>query len=87
LEDFVALVAEKPLDFAPGSSSAASRHTFSEQLYDWRKRNDLSQSEAALRLNVSKRTLKEWNTVAPNRDITDGRYRGSNRSTSRVFLA
>ena len=32
----------------------------SERLYDWRKRNDLSQSEAALKLNISKRTLQEW---------------------------
>ena len=32
----------------------------SERLYDWRKKNDLSQSEAALRLNISKRTLQEW---------------------------
>ena len=26
----------------------------------WRERNDLSQSEAALRLQISKRTLQEW---------------------------
>lgn len=32
----------------------------SVRLYDWRKKNDLSQSEAALKLKVSKRTLQEW---------------------------
>ncbi|MBA3651537.1 MAG: helix-turn-helix transcriptional regulator [Chthoniobacterales bacterium] len=32
----------------------------SERLYDWRKKNDLSQSEAALKLKISKRTLQEW---------------------------
>lgn len=31
-----------------------------EQLYDWRKRKNLSQSEAALKLQISKRTLQEW---------------------------
>ena len=34
--------------------------SLSERLYDWRKKNDLSQSEAALTLNISKRTLQEW---------------------------
>jgi DNA-binding transcriptional regulator YiaG len=32
----------------------------SERLYQWRKRNDFSQSEAALELQVSTRTLQEW---------------------------
>ncbi len=32
----------------------------SERLYDWRRKNDFSQSEAALKLNISKRTLQEW---------------------------
>jgi DNA-binding transcriptional regulator YiaG len=32
----------------------------SERLYQWRKRNDFSQSEAALKLQVSTRTLQEW---------------------------
>ncbi len=41
-------------------SSAASMKSLSEQLYDWRKENDLSQSEAAERLKISKRTLQEW---------------------------
>ncbi len=34
--------------------------SLSERLYDWRKQNDLSQSEAALKLKISKRTLQEW---------------------------
>jgi len=29
-------------------------------LSDWRKRNKLSQSEAALKLKISRRTLQEW---------------------------
>jgi DNA-binding XRE family transcriptional regulator len=32
----------------------------SERLYQWRKRKDFSQSEAALRLQLSTRTLQEW---------------------------
>jgi DNA-binding transcriptional regulator YiaG len=31
-----------------------------ERLYSWRERCNLSQSEAALKLKVSKRTLQEW---------------------------
>ena len=34
--------------------------TFPARLRAWRKRENLSQSEAALRLNISKRTLQEW---------------------------
>jgi DNA-binding transcriptional regulator YiaG len=34
--------------------------TFPRQLRAWRKRGNLSQSEAALRLKISKRTLQEW---------------------------
>ena len=41
-------------------SSPASMKSLSERLFDWRERNDLSQSEAALKLRVSKRTLQEW---------------------------
>ena len=41
-------------------SAAASMKSLSERLFDWRKRKDLSQSEAALKLRVSKRTLQEW---------------------------
>ncbi len=43
-----------------GRSSAASKKGLNERLYDWRKKNDLSQSEAALKLKISKRTLQEW---------------------------
>ena len=32
----------------------------SARLRAWREKNDLSQSEAALRLQISKRTLQEW---------------------------
>src|SRR5204863_577570 len=32
----------------------------SARLRAWRERNDFSQSEAALRLQISKRTLQEW---------------------------
>src|SRR5207237_219613 len=38
--------------FAPGA--------FPRRLRAWRERNNLSQSEAALKLQVSKRTLQEW---------------------------
>lgn len=31
-----------------------------ERLYEWRKKHDFSQSEAALKLQISKRTLQEW---------------------------
>jgi DNA-binding transcriptional regulator YiaG len=31
-----------------------------ERLYDWRRQNDFSQSEAALKLQISTRTLQEW---------------------------
>jgi transcriptional regulator with XRE-family HTH domain len=44
----------------PRRSSAASIRSLGERLFDWRKRKDLSQSEAALKLRVSKRTLQEW---------------------------
>jgi transcriptional regulator with XRE-family HTH domain len=33
---------------------------FPRRVRAWRERNDLSQSEAALKLQISKRTLKEW---------------------------
>jgi DNA-binding transcriptional regulator YiaG len=32
----------------------------SERLYQWRKKNDFSQGEAALKLKISTRTLQEW---------------------------
>ncbi|MFN2622244.1 MAG: helix-turn-helix domain-containing protein [Chthoniobacterales bacterium] len=31
-----------------------------DRLYDWRERNDFSQTEAALKLQISPRTLQEW---------------------------
>lgn len=34
--------------------------TFAGRLRGWRQRENLSQSEAALRLHISKRTLQEW---------------------------
>jgi DNA-binding transcriptional regulator YiaG len=34
--------------------------TFAARLRCWRERENLSQSEAALRLQISKRTLQEW---------------------------
>jgi len=43
-----------------GRSAAARMKSLRERLYDWRKENDLSQSEAALKLKISKRTLQEW---------------------------
>ena len=33
---------------------------FVSRLRAWRQRENLSQSEAALRLHISKRTLQEW---------------------------
>lgn len=36
------------------------RHSLGERLYSWRERCNFSQSEAALKLKVSKRTLQEW---------------------------
>ncbi|MBA3883799.1 MAG: helix-turn-helix domain-containing protein [Chthoniobacterales bacterium] len=35
-------------------------HSFPLRLRAWRERENLSQSEAALRLQISKRTLQEW---------------------------
>jgi DNA-binding transcriptional regulator YiaG len=37
-----------------------ARDTFAVRLRGWRERENLSQSEAALRLQISKRTLQEW---------------------------
>ena len=34
--------------------------SLAERVYEWRKRKDFSQSEAALKLQISKRTLQEW---------------------------
>ncbi len=38
----------------------AAIDTFASRLREWRERENLSQSEAALRLRISKRTLQEW---------------------------
>ena len=51
---------------AYGTQSAHLQHkkaasdTFPARLRKWRERENLSQSEAALRLQISKRTLQEW---------------------------
>jgi DNA-binding transcriptional regulator YiaG len=37
-----------------------SRGTLSRRIYHWRQKNDLSQTQAALQLGVSVRTLQEW---------------------------
>lgn len=34
--------------------------TFGTRLYQWRKKKDFSQSEAASKLRISTRTLQEW---------------------------
>lgn len=31
-----------------------------DRLYDWRERNDFSQTEAAMKLQISPRTFQEW---------------------------
>jgi DNA-binding transcriptional regulator YiaG len=38
----------------------SSRKSLGERLCDWREANDLSQSEAAMKLKISKRTFQEW---------------------------
>jgi DNA-binding transcriptional regulator YiaG len=45
---------------ARSRSSSSIRKSLGERLYEWRKKNDFSQSEAALKLQISKRTLQEW---------------------------
>ena len=51
---------------AYGTRAAHTQHqktatgTFAARVRAWRKRENLSQSEAALRLQISKRTLQEW---------------------------
>jgi DNA-binding transcriptional regulator YiaG len=34
--------------------------SWQDRLYDWRKRNDFSQIDAAMKLQISPRTLQEW---------------------------
>jgi DNA-binding transcriptional regulator YiaG len=42
------------------SRSRAVVFNLSDELRAWRRKHNLSQSEAALKLQVSKRTLQEW---------------------------
>src|SRR6266480_2135120 len=42
------------------SARATRHHRLGNRLYKWRLRHNLSQSEAALKLNMSARTLQEW---------------------------
>ena len=42
------------------ASRAADADDLAERLYEWRRKNDFSQSEAALKLKISTRTLQEW---------------------------
>jgi len=39
---------------------AAGTGDLAGRLYEWRRKNDFSQSEAALKLKISTRTLQEW---------------------------
>ncbi len=39
---------------------SSASNDFGRRLYEWRKKNDFSQSEAALKLHISTRTLQEW---------------------------
>jgi DNA-binding transcriptional regulator YiaG len=41
-------------------SAPFSMEGLGRRLRRWREKNDLSQSQAALKLRVSKRTLQEW---------------------------
>jgi DNA-binding transcriptional regulator YiaG len=41
-------------------SRSSAPKNLGERLYEWRKKNDFSQSEAAVKLQISKRTLQEW---------------------------
>lgn len=45
---------------APKRRRSSAVTNLSDRLYAWRKKNDLSQSEAALTLRISARTLQEW---------------------------
>ena len=42
------------------ASRAAGADDLAGRLYEWRRKNDFSQSEAALKLKISTRTLQEW---------------------------
>ena len=41
-------------------SRASKPKSLGERLSTWRKKNDFSQSEGALKLQISKRTPQEW---------------------------
>jgi len=57
----VAIMSCRPRPQVARSRRRASRpKSLRERLYAWRKKNDFSQSEAAQTLQISKRTLQEW---------------------------
>ena len=43
-----------------GRRMRSAQKSLGERLRDWREAKGLSQSEAAMKLKVSKRTLQEW---------------------------
>lgn len=43
-----------------GAPRGARADDLAGRLYEWRRKNDFSQSEAALKLKISTRTLQEW---------------------------
>lgn len=42
------------------SRSSVGGFNFADELRSWRHKQNLSQSEGALKLQISKRTLQEW---------------------------
>jgi DNA-binding transcriptional regulator YiaG len=48
------------LQIARSRSRTNAPKSLGERLYEWRKKNDFSQGEAALKLQISRRTLQEW---------------------------
>ena len=42
------------------SAAGGGGFDFADALRSWRRKHNLSQSEAALKLQISKRTLQEW---------------------------
>ena len=68
-ESGLAAIRDSRIAFYQMSFGPHPRHTryrksageeLSARLRAWREKNDFSQSEAALRLQISKRTLQEW---------------------------
>ena len=43
-----------------GAPRVSRANDLAGRLYEWRRKNDFSQSEAALKLKISTRTLQEW---------------------------